>query len=1235
MTPARFWAIPIGILAVSGLLMATFPSSATAAVESQKHTAIYDGLEWLAQHQYGDGHWENNYSDVAGTGAALRAFLTAGYTAGSDVVINGTNYFDVIGDGLNYLFSTTQRVGIGVQPAGDPDVNGNGFGIKFGVSTYHIYDTSLAALAIVATGTPGEMVTTGSEAGRTYADVLQDVVDYLAYGQNDSSSSRGGWRFQANTPPSGNENSPWACQAMMAVEQEWGLIVPQFVKDELVYWIAYIQYLQPGHPLDGSSGFTAPTELNNEAKTGGLLTEMMFAGYGLGDGNVQAALGYLDRQWPTDAYSTWYGNCGNSYGMLQIYAGLGRTVGLDDTVYITNLRGSGTLDPGDTPNWLEDYCEYLVTRQLGDGSWAAYTYYDNVLATSWHVEILNAAWECLGDEDCDDDLWCNGQEVCVDQACSSGVEPCVDQAHCDEVNDVCLECIADGECDDALFCNGQERCLGNACTGGVEPCVDLAHCDEGDDVCLPWAGAVCVPALSTDPGAFHVTYSGTQITLKGIARAGATEYRWDFDDGDSTTWTTITDAYNLGAAHTYTGALGQEFQATLYVRSVGGQEAQDTYPVKVYESSDPGNPAHLDVRAVMAVDEGLWWLHTNMIRATYGPGAPGYDQPYGYWNEPNYGRPVVATGVALHAFGAHGTTAEGDLDNDPYVETMQRALNYLLCNTTAYAISVQSAGNPDVNGNGIGLVTNQPGATSHETYIGSMCLAGLASCGTPGRIAAVGVANVLGRTYADIVQDMVDFFAWGQADTAMGPYRGGWRYSANYPTSDMSCTPWPPLGMVAAEENMGAIVPQFVRDELTYFLNYAQYTTCDNNHGGFGYTAPSSMRNNDKTAGGIICHAFMGTPMTDPAVESAIGYLYRHWNDTGTAYENTKLHGNSYGMYSVAMAMRLPEPDLTRITEYDCVSQTGNSFDWYYTPSGQANQGLADYIIGNQQADGGWDDSAGPFPVRDGFCTGWRVLILLGGRPVCLEDGDCDDGLYCTGVESCGSNGMCQPGVDPCPGQLCRESDDQCVDCLGDEDCSDDLFCTGAETCDTNGVCHAGVDPCPGQLCRESDDQCVDCLGDEDCIDVLFCNGAEACDTDGLCQPGADPCPGQFCIEEEDVCVDCLGDADCNNDLYCSGVETCDTDGLCQPGDDPCPGQLCRESDDTCVDRVYVDDDAPGGDGLSWDTAFNGLQEALTLAAGSEGAVTEIRVARGTYQPAGPGGDRAATFQLISGVAIR
>ena len=75
---------------------------------------------------------------------------------------------------------------------------------------------------------------------------------------------------------------------------------------------------------------------------------------------------------------------------------------------------------------------------------------------------------------------------------------------------------------------------------------------------------------------------------------------------------------------------------------------------------------------------------------------------------------------------------------------------------------------------------------------------------------------------------------------------------------------------------------------------------------------------------------------------------------------------------------------------------------------------------------------------------------------------------------------------------------------------------------------------------------------------------------------------------------------------------------------------------------LFVDDVAPpGGDGTSWATAVRFLQDALAVAADPLNGIAEIRVAEGTYPPdsdeASPAGsgERAATFQLINGVALR
>ncbi|MCP4248683.1 MAG: META domain-containing protein [bacterium] len=60
----------------------------------------------------------------------------------------------------------------------------------------------------------------------------------------------------------------------------------------------------------------------------------------------------------------------------------------------------------------------------------------------------------------------------------------------------------------------------------------------------------------------------------------------------------------------------------------------------------------------------------------------------------------------------------------------------------------------------------------------------------------------------------------------------------------------------------------------------------------------------------------------------------------------------------------------------------------------------------------------------------WRVLTYeVLGLSLCETDSDCDDGLFCTGVETCGADGLCDAGTDPCEPDTedCDEEADTCV----------------------------------------------------------------------------------------------------------------------------------------------------------------------------------------------------------------
>jgi len=253
---------------------------------------------------------------------------------------------------------------------------------------------------------------------------------------------------------------------------------------------------------------------------------------------------------------------------------------------------------------------------------------------------------------------------------------------------------------------------------------------------------------------------------------------------------------------------------------------------------------------------------------------------------------------------------------------------------------------------------------------------------------------------------------------------------------------------------------------------------------------------------------------------------------------------------------------------------------------------------------------------------------------VCIHSNNsaaCNDGQFCTATDVC-SAGSCVGTGDPCPGQLCDETNNVCVDCLVHADCddgnicttdvcvggacqhnpntlacNDGLFCTLSDQC-SGGTCVGSGDSCPGQLCNESTNTCVDCLTNADCDDGdvcttdtcsagscgytnnmlpcndgLFCTANDNC-AGGVCVGAGDPCPGQLCSEKFNACVECLGVADCDDGNVCTN-DTCTVgncgytnntlpcdDGLFCTDTDTCSGGACVGSGDPCAPALLCDE---------------------------------------------------------------
>lgn len=105
----------------------------------------------------------------------------------------------------------------------------------------------------------------------------------------------------------------------------------------------------------------------------------------------------------------------------------------------------------------------------------------------------------------------------------------------------------------------------------------------------------------------------------------------------------------------------------------------------------------------------------------------------------------------------------------------------------------------------------------------------------------------------------------------------------------------------------------------------------------------------------------------------------------------------------------------------------------------------------------------------------------------CTAAGECDDSLFCNGLESCGGNGQCQAGTPPdidvqvaCTVAACSESTNQVTHQPDDAACSNQNLCGGVETCHPTQGCVSGTavqcpadSACTVYSCVPSSGSCV------------------------------------------------------------------------------------------------------------------------------------------------------------------
>ena len=344
----------------------------------------------------------------------------------------------------------------------------------------------------------------------------------------------------------------------------------------------------------------------------------------------------------------------------------------------------------------------------------------------------------------------------------------------------------------------------------------------------------------------------------------------------------------------------------------------------------PGTLGATEEEIEASISLGLSWL-------------AGQQDASGYWGS---GNRVARTGFAVLKF-IDRVNELDDIDSpfdEAYIyrDQVVDGLDYILSQQLSMAITSQPAGDPDSNGNGVGVYF-----VGHQVYETSIALM------------ALGAAAVYDSSYLPVVQDVTDFLAFAQNDA--GDDRGGWGYTANdYEWSDNSVSGYAALGIGYAQQ-AGATIPDFVKSELVYWIDFIQM-----DNGGSGYSSSPLYGGYYYNYGDILLKtgnllyemALAGLPVEDSRVQAALNYIESNWDVA--QYQRVYCLMKGLEAYDI-----------------DDEINVGISGDWY--------EEISTWIVGLQNDDGSWpygDSHDGEYPYV--LSASWCMLTLE--RAVAIPD---------------------------------------------------------------------------------------------------------------------------------------------------------------------------------------------------------------------------------------------------------
>lgn len=228
---------------------------------------------------------------------------------------------------------------------------------------------------------------------------------------------------------------------------------------------------------------------------------------------------------------------------------------------------------------------------------------------------------------------------------------------------------------------------------------------------------------------------------------------------------------------------------------------------------------------------------------------------------------------------------------------------------------------------------------------------------------------------------------------------------------------------------------------------------------------PDSFTVGDVDVRNTITHTWVGD----------LTVTLQHGTTTVTLIDRPGYTGSGWGCSADNYSNIRLDDEGTALIETQCVTNLTSPPN--YIPNGALS------AFDGQDSSGSWTlrvwDSATP---DGGSLNSWSLILSEAGDGPCdsgcIDNSECDDGLYCNGAETC-SGGSCQAGTAPncndgvaCTTDACNESTDSCTNTANNAACDDGLFCNGSETCSVTLGCQAGTNPCGAEACNESTDTC-------------------------------------------------------------------------------------------------------------------------------------------------------------------